>query len=144
MCVCVSVCLVASPMLKLLLKCRASRSNAKQVYVGALFRAFLGYVGSCWLSWAPCWLILALFGPILSPSCRKMAPKWPNIDQHSAKMGQNCFPRVPKSPKNLKQCIKTQIVFEGFVLSGFSLPRFQKVGKMLPKMVSSWSSWVVR
>ena len=78
-----------------------------QVYVGAIFRAFLGHVGSCWWSWALCWLILALFGPILPPSCRKMAPKWPNIDQHSAKMGQNCSPRAPKSSKNLEKPIKT-------------------------------------
>ena len=37
------------------------------------------YVGSCWRSWALSWLILALLGSILSPSCRKMAPRWPNI-----------------------------------------------------------------
>ena len=52
-------------------------------------------------------LVLALLGRILSPSCRKMAPKWSNIDQHSAKMGQNCFPRAPKSSKNLKKPLKT-------------------------------------
>ena len=37
------------------------------------------YVGSCWRSWALSWLILALLGSILSRSCRKMAPRWPNI-----------------------------------------------------------------
>jgi hypothetical protein len=54
------------------IKFRASRSNAKQVYVGTPFRFFFVYVGSCWGSWAPCWLMLALLGPILSPSCSKM------------------------------------------------------------------------
>ena len=89
------------------LKIRASRSNAKQVYVEALFRGFFVHVCSCWRSWAPSWLILALLGPILWPSCSKMSPKWPNIDKHSAKMGQNSSPRAPKSSKNLEKPIKT-------------------------------------
>ena len=48
---------------------------------------------------------MALLGHILSPSCSKMAPRWPNIAQHSAKMRQKCSPRPPKSPKNLKKTI---------------------------------------
>ena len=48
------------------------------------------YVGSCWRSWALSWLILALLGSILSPSCRKMAPRFPNI-----------------APKRARECANT-------------------------------------
>ena len=35
-----------------------------QVYVGELFRAFSGYVGSSWRSWPLSWLILAHLGAL--------------------------------------------------------------------------------
>ena len=54
-----------------------------QVYGFSLIRAFSRYVGSCWRFWALCWLILSLLGPILSPSCSKLATRWLNIAQHS-------------------------------------------------------------
>ena len=67
-----------------------------------------GYVASSWPSCAPSWPQYAILVPILSPSCIKMAPRWPNIaqesakmSQHSIKMSQNCFPRPSKSLKNL-------------------------------------------
>ena len=74
---------------KRFLRFRASRSNAKQVYVGALFQFFFVSVGSCWRFWALCRLILSLLGPILSSSWSKMVLRWLNIAQHSAKMSQD-------------------------------------------------------
>ena len=63
---------------------------------GAHFR----HLASSWRSWPLFWLILALSSHILSPSCSKMAPRWPNIAQHSAKLLQNCSPGPPESSKN--------------------------------------------
>ena len=51
---------------------------------------------------------MALSGRILSPSCSKMAPRWPNIAQHSAKMIQHS---LPKTSKNLQKCYTTVVVF---------------------------------
>ena len=48
-----------------------------------------GYLASSWRSCAPSWLILALLGLILSPSCSKMARSWRYIAQHRAKMNQH-------------------------------------------------------
>ena len=86
------------PSAKRFLKFRASRSNAKQVYVGAPFSAFFAQVGSCWRSWALCWLILTLLGPILSPSCSKIAPRWPYLAEPDAKMGQDSAKMAQHSP----------------------------------------------
>ena len=54
-----------------------------------------GYLASSWRSCAPSWLILALLGFILSPSCFKMAPSLPNIAQHRAKMSQHDLQEHP-------------------------------------------------
>ena len=45
------------------------------------------------------WLILALLGLILLPSCSKMAPSWPNIAQHRAKMSQHGLQEHPQEPQ---------------------------------------------
>ena len=58
-----------------------------------------GYLGSSWRSCALSWLVLALLGLILSPSCSKMAPSWPNIAQHRAKMSQNGLQEHPQDPQ---------------------------------------------
>ena len=73
---------------------------------GAHFR----YLVSTWRSWALSWLILALLGTILSPSCSKMAPRWPNITQHSAKIAQHSLQRAAPGP---------QKTFKSAVLSCF-------------------------
>ena len=70
------------------------------IFTGSVFFA---QVGSCWRSWALCWLILSLLGPILSPSCSKMAPRWLNIAQHSAKMSQDSLQEHAQDPKKLKK-----------------------------------------
>ena len=57
------------------------------------------YLASSWRSCAPSWLILALLGLILSPSCSKMAPSWPNIAQHRAKMSQHGLQEHPQDPQ---------------------------------------------
>ena len=96
---------------------------------GAHFR----YLVSSWRSWALSWLILALLRPILSPSCSKMAPRWPNIAQHSAKMSQHSLqeqPQDPKKPSKVMNCRR----FFGF--RPFWKDRAQdakKVNKMDPK-----------
>ena len=58
-----------------------------------------GYLASSWRSCAPSWLILALLGLILSPSCSKMAPSWPNIAQHRAKMKQHGLQEHSQEPQ---------------------------------------------
>ena len=45
--------------------------------------------------------ILALLGLILSPSCSKMAPSWPNIGQHRAKMNQHGLQEHPQDPQKV-------------------------------------------
>ena len=45
-----------------------------------------GYLASSWRSCAPSWHQDAILVPLLSPSCIKMASRWPNIAQDSAKM----------------------------------------------------------
>ena len=70
--------------------------------------AMLGYVGQCWL-------MLALLADILSPSCSKMAPRWPNIAQHSAKMSQHGVQEHPQDPR--KPCKSDELSsFFGFSL----------------------------
>ena len=64
------------------------------------------YLASSWRSCAPSWLILALLGLILSPSCSKMAPSWPNIAQHRAKMRQHGFQEHPQEPRKLQKTYK--------------------------------------
>ena len=66
--------------------------------VAEVFRAFSLYVGSCWRSWPLSWLILTLLGPILSPNCRKITPRWPYLAQHIAKMGQDSAKMAQHSP----------------------------------------------
>ena len=82
-------------------------------------------------------LVLALLGPILSPSCRKMAPRWPkmarrwrniaprwpkmaprwpNIAQHSAKMSQDSLQEHAQDPKKLKKQQVFSTIFKGFDL----------------------------
>ena len=63
--------------------------------LGAHFR----HLVSSWRSWSLSWLILALSGRILPPSCSKMVPRWPNIAQHSAKMSQHSLQEQPQDPK---------------------------------------------
>ena len=67
-------------------------------------------------------LVLALLGRILSPSCSKMAPRWPNIGQHSANIASKSRPRTPK---NLQKCC-TIIVFLVFAIFGKIAPKIQK------------------
>ena len=64
--------------------------------LGELPEPKFGYLASSWRSCAPSWLILALLGLILSPSCSKMAPSWPNIAQHRAKMSQHGLQEHPQ------------------------------------------------
>ena len=59
------------------------------------------YLALSWRSCALSWLILALLGLILSPSCSKMAPSWPNIAQHRAKMNQYGLQEHPQDPQKL-------------------------------------------
>ncbi len=86
------------------------------------------------LPWALSWIILALSGRILSPSCSKMAPRWPNIAQHSAKMSQHSLqeqPQDPKKPSKVLYCRR----FCGFRSFWQDRARDQKkVVKMLPKV----------
>ena len=67
--------------------------------LGELPAPKFGYLASSWRSCAPSWLILALLGLILSPSCSKMAPSWPNIAQHRAKMSQHGLQEHPQDPQ---------------------------------------------
>ena len=97
-----------------------------QVYVGAPFSVFFAQVGSCWRSWALCWLILSLLSPILSPSCSKMAPSWPNIAQHGAKMGQNGLQEHPQAPQ--QKLVKTYSFFVFFAIWLFA-PKIPKSGQ---------------
>ena len=89
-------------------------------------------------------LILALLGaifahlgaltPCLVANCSKIAPRWPNIGQHSAKMSQHSLqeqPQDPKKPSKVLYCRR----FCGF--RNFWQDRAQdpkKVAKMLPKV----------
>ena len=115
---------------------KGSRSNSltgRRIYVGALFSAFFAQVGSCWRSWALCWLILSLLGPFLSSSWSKMAPKWLNIAQHSAKMGQDSLQEQPQDPKKPSKVLYSRRFwgFHQFWQDGAQDPK--KVTKMLPK-----------
>ena len=77
------------------------------------FGAHFRHLVSSWRSWSLSWLILALLGHILSPSCSKMVPRWPNIAQHSAKMSQHSLqeqPQDPKKPSKVLYCRR----FSGF------------------------------
>ena len=98
---------------------------------GAHFR----YLVSSWRSWVLSWLlILMLSGPILSPSCSKMAPRWPNIAQHSAKMSQHSLQEQPQDPKKPSKVLYSRRFF-GF--RHFWQDRAQdpkQVAKMLPKV----------
>ena len=107
---------------------------------GAHFR----YLVSSWRSWALSWLILALLGAILSPSCSKMAPRWPNIAQHSAKMSQHSLQEHPQDPKKpLKVLYSRRFSWFPLVL-GRSRSRFKKGHQDAPKIAPSCPSWPPR
>ena len=96
--------------------------------------AHFRHLVSSWRSWALSWLILALLGAILSPSCSKMAPRWPNIRQHSAKMSQHSLQEQPEDPKKPSKVMNCRRFF-GF--RHFWQDRAQdpkKVAKILPKV----------
>ena len=116
---------------------------SSQVYVRALFRAFSRYVGSCWHSWPPSSLILSLLGHILSPSCSKMAPRWTNIAQHSAKLLQNCSPGPPESSKNKKNDASSSLlkVFwgPGAAPGGYVGSSWRYVGLCWAILAPSWA-----
>ena len=76
---------------------------------GAHFR----HLVSSWRSWALSWLFLALLRPILSPSCSKMAPRWPNITQHTAKMSQHSLQEHPQDHKKPSKVLYSRR-FSGF------------------------------
>ena len=85
--------------------------------------------------------ILALSGPILSPSCSKMAPRWPNITQPNAKMSQHSLQGQPQDPK---KTFKSAILSLFFWFSQFlarSRPRSKKGRQDAPKSAPSWPSW---
>ena len=86
------------------------------------------------------WLIFALLGLILSPSCSKMAPRWPNIAQHSAKMSQHNLQEQPRTPKNLQKC-STLVVFVVFAVFGKIAPKIQKSRQDASKSAPSRPSW---
>ena len=99
-----------------------------------LFGPHFLYLVSSWRSWALSWLILALLGAILSPSCSKMAPRWPNIAQHSAKMSQLGLQDRPQDREKPPKVMNYRRFF-GF--RHFGQDRAQdpkKVAKMLPKV----------
>ena len=103
---------------------------------GAHFR----HLASSWRSWALSWLILALLGAILSPSCSKMAPRWPNIGQHSAKMSQHSLQEQPEDPKTFKSDeLSSFFWFSPFLVR--SRPRSKKGHQDAPKSAPSWPSW---
>ena len=70
----------------------------------------------------------------MGPSCSKMAPRWPNIAQHSAKMSQHSFqeqPQDPKKPSKVMYCRR----FFGFRHFWQDRPQDpKKVAKMLPNV----------
>ena len=66
---------------------------------------------------------------ILSPSCSKMAPRWPNIAQHSAKMSQHSLQEQPQDPKKPSK-VCTGVVFVVFAVFGKIAP---KIKKRLPR-----------
>ena len=104
---------------------------------GAHFRC----PASSWRSWALSWLILALSGRILWPSCSKMAPRWPNIAQHSAKMSQHSLqeqPQHPKKPSKVMNC-RRFFCFRDFLVR--SRPRSKKGRQDAHKSAPSWPSW---
>ena len=99
-----------------------------------LFGTHFRYLVSSWRSWALSCLILALLRPILSPSCSKMAPRWPNITQHTAKMSQHSLQEQPQDPKKPSKVLYYRR-FCGF--RHFWQDRAQdptKVAKMLQKV----------
>ena len=107
----------------------------------ACMYVFFAQVGSCWRSWALSWLILALLGSILSPSCSKMAPRWPNIAQHRAKMNQHSLQEPPTRPPKTPKCGQNAIVVLIFTLQPFlqrSAPRPPKIPKIAPQLASRW------
>ena len=66
---------------------------------------------------------MALSGCILSPSCAKMAWRWPNIAQHSAKMSQHSLQEQPQDPKKTSKVL------------------YSKTGRQdAPKSAPSWQS----
>ena len=74
------------------------------------FGAHFRYLASSCRSWALSWVILALLRSILSPSCSKMAPRWPNIAQHSANMSQHSSQEPPTRPPDSPICSQKAIV----------------------------------
>ena len=99
------------------------------------------YLASSWRSCAPSWLILALLGLILSPSCSKMAPSWPNIAQHRAKMRQHSLQEHhPRSKKTIESDeLSSFFWFSPFLVR--SRPRSKKGHQNAPKSAPSWPSW---
>ena len=86
---------------------------------------------------------MALSGRILSPSCSKMAPRWPNIAQHSAKMSQHSLQEPPTRPPKTPKCGQNAIVMLIFTCRPFlpkSAPRPFKIAKMAPPVASRWRS----
>ena len=98
--------------------------------LGAHFR----HLVSSWRSWSLSWFILALLGHILSPSCSKMVPRWPNIAQHSAKMSQHSLPEQPQDPKKPSKMLYCRRFsrFRHFWQDRAQDPK--KVAKMLSKV----------
>ena len=101
------------------------------------------YLASSWRSWVLSWIILALSGRILSPSCSKMAPRWPNIAQLLAKMSQHSLQEPPTRPPKTPKCGQNAIVMLIFTCRPFlpnSAPRPFKIAKMAPQLASRWRS----
>ena len=84
------------------------------------------------------WVVLALLGRILWPSCRKMAPRWTKMAPRWPKIAprwSKIAPRWPKiaqhslqeesqDPKNLHKCC-TLVFFLVFVIFGKIAPKMQ-------------------
>ena len=104
---------------------------------GAHFR----HLASSWRSWALSWLILALWGTILSPSCSKMAPRWPNIGQHSAKMSQHSLQEPSQDPPKPSKSDELSSFFWFSLVLARSPPRSKKGRQDATKSAPSWPSW---
>ena len=116
-----------------------------RVYLRGLlppFGAHFRHLVSSWRSWALSWLILALLGHILSPSCSKMVPRWPNIAQHSAKMSQHSLQEQPQDPKKPSKMLYCHRFFWFSPFLARSRPRSKTGRQDAPKSAPSWPSWL--
>ena len=77
----------------------------------------------------------------MSPSCFKMAPRWLNIAQHSAKMSQHSLQEPPTSPPQDPKMWPERHSDAHFYMSAI-FAKFGpfKIDKMAPQLASRWRS----